>query len=90
MGNFAPHRDSIPGPSSPHPVAIPTELSRPAVFDIKSAIDSVFPEPQNGGYPRGHINCESLKPTLLPEMLGLRMKTIQSFEKEVTVTYQKT
>jgi hypothetical protein len=24
-----PHRDSIPGPSSPQPVAIPTELSRP-------------------------------------------------------------
>jgi hypothetical protein len=27
--NFSPHRDSIPGPSSPYRVAIPTELSRP-------------------------------------------------------------
>jgi hypothetical protein len=28
-GKSCPHRDSIPGPSSPQPVAIPTELSRP-------------------------------------------------------------
>jgi hypothetical protein len=28
-GKPLPHRDSIPGPSSPFPVAIPTELSRP-------------------------------------------------------------
>ena len=27
------HRDSIPGPSSPWPVAIPTTLSRPSYFD---------------------------------------------------------
>ena len=27
-----PHRDSIPGPSSPQPVAIPTELSQPTNF----------------------------------------------------------
>ena len=28
-GKSRPHRDSIPGPSSPYRVAIPTELSRP-------------------------------------------------------------
>ena len=28
-GKTRPHRDSIPGPFSPYPVAIPTELSRP-------------------------------------------------------------
>jgi hypothetical protein len=28
-GKSRPHRDSIPGPSTPEPVAIPTELSRP-------------------------------------------------------------
>ena len=27
--NLAPHRDSIPGPSSPQRVALPTALSRP-------------------------------------------------------------
>jgi hypothetical protein len=27
--NFAPHRDSIPGPSNPYRIAISTELSRP-------------------------------------------------------------
>jgi hypothetical protein len=26
-----PHRDSIPGPSSPYPVAIPTELPGPRI-----------------------------------------------------------
>jgi hypothetical protein len=29
-GKTRPHRDSIPGPSSPWQVAIPTELSRPS------------------------------------------------------------
>jgi hypothetical protein len=28
-GKFRPHRDSIPGPSSPKPVAIPTKLAGP-------------------------------------------------------------
>jgi len=28
-GKFRLHRDSIPGPSSPYPVAIPTELPGP-------------------------------------------------------------
>jgi hypothetical protein len=31
-GKSRPHRDSIPGPSNPQPVAIPTELSRPLQF----------------------------------------------------------
>jgi hypothetical protein len=70
-GKVRPHRDSIPGPSSPYRVAIPTELSRSTVFDMKSAIDSVFSEPLNGGSPQGHINCKSFKSTLLPELLGL-------------------
>jgi hypothetical protein len=30
-GNSRPHRDSIPGPSSLYPVAIPTELPGPQV-----------------------------------------------------------
>ena len=30
-GKSRPHWDSIPGPSSPYPVAIPTELSRPII-----------------------------------------------------------
>jgi hypothetical protein len=50
----------------------------------------MFSEPPNGGSPQGHINCESLTQTLFPELLRLRMKTIQSFEKEVIVTSQKT
>ena len=29
---ISPHRDSIPGPSRPYSVAIPTELSRPTVL----------------------------------------------------------
>jgi hypothetical protein len=29
-----PHRDSIPGPSSPWPVAIPTELPGPSIFVV--------------------------------------------------------
>ena len=32
---ISPHRDSIPGPSSPSRVAIPTELSRPTVFNSR-------------------------------------------------------
>ena len=36
IGKSRPHRDSIPGPSSPWPVVIPTELSRPTVFLISS------------------------------------------------------
>jgi len=32
-GKSRQHRDSIPGPSSPWPVAIPTTLSRPSYFD---------------------------------------------------------
>ena len=31
---ISPHRDSIPGPSSPYPVAIPTELPGPPDFNI--------------------------------------------------------
>ena len=31
-GKSRPHRDSIPGPSSPQEVAIPTELSRPTIL----------------------------------------------------------
>ena len=32
-GKSRPHRDSISGPSSPQPVAIPTALSRPQSYD---------------------------------------------------------
>jgi hypothetical protein len=54
-GKFAPHspRNTIPGPSNPYRNAIPTTLSRPTVFNIKSAIDPMFTEPPNGGSPRG-------------------------------------
>ena len=31
-GKFRPHRNSIPGPSNPYRVAIPTELSRPILL----------------------------------------------------------
>ena len=31
-GKSRPHRDSIPGPSSPYPVAIPTELPGPPLY----------------------------------------------------------
>ena len=34
-GKFLPHRNSIPGPSSPERVAISTELSRPALALIQ-------------------------------------------------------
>ena len=34
--NLSPHRDSIPGPSSPWRVAVPTELSRPTYIDLES------------------------------------------------------
>jgi hypothetical protein len=38
-GKSCPNRDSIPGQSSPWPVAIPTELSRPTkVIHIKSRV----------------------------------------------------
>ena len=33
-GKSRPHRDSIPGPSSPQRVAIPTGLSRPTYFKV--------------------------------------------------------
>ena len=35
--NFATHRDLIPGPSRPWPVAIPTELSRPP-WNVKGVL----------------------------------------------------
>ena len=34
--NISPHRDSIPGPSSPQPVAIPTELPAHPTFSFSS------------------------------------------------------
>ena len=33
--NLVPHRDSIPGPYSPQPVAIPTELPGPIMHGIQ-------------------------------------------------------
>jgi hypothetical protein len=33
---ISPHRDSIPGPSSPQSVAIPTELSRPTISNYNT------------------------------------------------------
>ena len=44
--SLPPHRDSIPGPSSPKCVAIPTELSRPTqnlLPDIKFIFNSIAP-----------------------------------------------
>ena len=35
-GNLAAHRDSIPGPSSPWPVAIPTELPGPLLIQVST------------------------------------------------------
>jgi hypothetical protein len=39
---LAPHRHSIPGPSSPYRVAVPTELSRPTLSDssYRMSLDS--------------------------------------------------
>jgi len=37
-GKSRPHRDSIPGPSSPWRVAVPTELSRPLIIIIFNAV----------------------------------------------------
>jgi hypothetical protein len=34
-GKSCPHQNSIPGPSSTYPVAIPTELSRPIVYAVE-------------------------------------------------------
>jgi len=34
-GKFRPHRDSIPGPSSPYCLAVPAELSRSTVNNSK-------------------------------------------------------
>ena len=70
-GKFRSHAGTIPGPSSRYRVAISTDLSRPTVYDKKTAVDPVFSEPPNDGSPRGHTNCDSLKPTLFPELLGL-------------------
>jgi hypothetical protein len=36
-GKSRPHRDSIPGPSSPYPVAIPTELPSPQKLEKEPA-----------------------------------------------------
>jgi hypothetical protein len=36
--NLAPHRDSIRGPSSPQPVAIPTTLTGPQEQEVQSFI----------------------------------------------------
>jgi len=69
-GKFRPPPGFDPRTVQPVSSRYTDRLSRPAVFDIKSAIDSVFSEPQNGGYPRDHINGKSLKPTMLPEMLA--------------------
>jgi len=40
-GKSRPHRDSIPGPSTPQPVAIPTELSRLTIFIVFATNRSV-------------------------------------------------
>ena len=45
-GKSRPHRDSIPGLSSPEPVAIPTELPGPNSFQIL-AIKYLFSFPCN-------------------------------------------
>ena len=37
-GKSRPHRDSNPGPSSPQPVAIPTELPGPQCYAINTIV----------------------------------------------------
>ena len=41
-GNLAPHRDSIPVPSSPYRLAIPSEVSRPPTFTDGKYITGTF------------------------------------------------
>ena len=44
-GKSRPHRDSIPGPSSPKPVAIPTELPGPQCIHSPAYISCCFSSP---------------------------------------------
>jgi hypothetical protein len=41
-GKSRPHRDSIPGPSRPQPVAIPTELSGPRHLNVQILIYFIY------------------------------------------------
>jgi hypothetical protein len=43
-GKSHPHRDSIPGPSSPYPVAIPTELPGPLSLHLQGKILPLYVE----------------------------------------------
>jgi hypothetical protein len=42
LRKISPHRDSIPGPSNPQRVAIPTEISRPAKKTSRNKIYRAF------------------------------------------------
>jgi len=46
-GKSCRHRDSIPGPSSPYRVALPTELSWPIVVQLLESLSSIY---GTGGY----------------------------------------
>jgi hypothetical protein len=56
MKNLAPHRDSIPGPSSPYPVAIPIELPGPHEASGHSRILQVRFNVWSQGRRRGRLN----------------------------------
>jgi hypothetical protein len=77
-GKCHPHRVSIPGPSSPYPVAIPTELPGPHIFKkyILNGFLNVFWKcghipGEQGTYIAVLINTEDVR------MTGIRVLTFR-------------
>jgi hypothetical protein len=60
--NLAPHRDSIPGPSSPYRVPIPNELSRPlrilAGYNLNSIVFRRTSGQSMGTVEQSNILCD--------------------------------